>query len=89
MDYQDLKNAVAMWRRIALTSGEEYLVNYLEANLDDIWDSYAQSLEDRWIDRHSVNCYYCGRLFDERESVGHGPDGGGEVCVDCQNRMGI
>jgi hypothetical protein len=35
-----------------------------------------------WIDAHSVNCYKCGRLFDEREGyVGKG--GEGEICESC------
>lgn len=35
-----------------------------------------------WIDRHSVNCYICGKLFDERESYGT-TDDGGDICEDC------
>ena len=38
-----------------------------------------------WIDRHSVNCYDCGALVDERDAV----DGdewtgdGGSLCKEC------
>lgn len=35
-----------------------------------------------WVDRHSVNCSVCWRLFDERESIGHDGEGAGEVCPD-------
>lgn len=39
---------------------------------------------EKWLkDRHSVGCYYCGRLFDERDSIGETPSDGGEVCPDC------
>lgn len=44
-------------------------------------------MSEDWIDRHSVNCYYCGKLFDERESIGESPNDGGEVCPDCHWQM--
>ena len=38
---------------------------------------------DRWIDAHSVNCFRCGLLADERECM-PGPGGEGEICPACQ-----
>lgn len=35
------------------------------------------------IDSHSVNCFICHELVDERECV-PGPDGEGEICPRCQ-----
>lgn len=49
-------------------------------------DSYLHYLEDRWIDRHSVNCYFCGILFDEREGLpadDYNYNDGGDICPDC------
>jgi hypothetical protein len=46
--------------------------------------------EDRWIDRHSVDCYYCGALVDERDCIAaddfNGNDGG-EICPQCQKKI--
>jgi hypothetical protein len=42
--------------------------------------------EPSWIDRHSVNCHFCDRLYDDRESVAWLKDGG-EVCPDCRGRV--
>jgi len=39
-----------------------------------------------WIDKHSVNCYFCGKLFDEREGQNADPfnnNDGGDICPDC------
>ena len=35
-----------------------------------------------WIDRHSVNCFKCGELVDERECI-PGKDGEGDICPAC------
>ena len=35
-----------------------------------------------WIDSHSVNCFLCHRLFDEREGMKLSPEG--EICPKCQ-----
>ena len=39
-----------------------------------------------WIERHSVNCYFCGELVDERNCINaddfNGNDGG-SICPDC------
>ena len=42
-----------------------------------------QQREDRWIDKHSINCIACGKLVDERDCV-PAKDGEGEVCLKCQ-----
>jgi hypothetical protein len=43
-----------------------------------------------WVERHSVNCYFCGKLGDEREwmpaDVYNGGDGG-SICSDCQKKQ--
>lgn len=45
-------------------------------------------MNDEWIDRHSVNCYDCGSIVDERDCV----DGdeytkdGGSLCQQCLER---
>ena len=42
--------------------------------------------EDSWVDRHSVNCYFCSKLFDERDSYPadeFNSNGGGSICPDC------
>lgn len=39
--------------------------------------------DESWIDSHSVNCIVCGRLFDERDSVGT-TDDGGDICPACE-----
>ena len=42
-----------------------------------------------WIEKHSINCYFCGELVDERECVPNtkeygGNNDGGEICPKCQ-----
>ena len=39
-----------------------------------------------WIDKHSINCYFCGELVDERECYPADKlnnNDGGDACVDC------
>ena len=39
-----------------------------------------------WIDRHSVSCYFCARLFDERDGYPadeYNAHNGGSICPDC------
>lgn len=39
-----------------------------------------------WIDRHSVNCYFCGKLVDERDCLpadDFNDDDGGSICPAC------
>lgn len=41
-----------------------------------------------WLDRHSVGCYFCGRLFDERKGRLADPyngNDGGTICPECLN----
>ena len=60
----------------------------------DAFDSPCPSCEDEteldnepsWIVNHSINCYFCGKLFDERE--GYPADefnnnDGGTICPEC------
>jgi hypothetical protein len=55
----------------------------------DIIES-IESDTNNWIDRHSVNCYICGRLVDERDCIRadefNGGDGG-DICIDCQENI--
>ena len=39
-----------------------------------------------WQGKHSVNCYFCGVLFDEREGQNaddYNNSDGGSICPDC------
>ena len=39
-----------------------------------------------WIDKHSINCYFCGTLVDERECMPadeYNNNDGGEICQPC------
>ena len=39
-----------------------------------------------WIDKHSVGCYFCGKLFDEREGINadeFNNNDGGTICKEC------
>lgn len=41
--------------------------------------------------RHSVNCYKCGKLVDERDCMPNtkeygGNDDGGDLCPECQTQ---
>jgi len=41
---------------------------------------------DDWVDSHSVNCYFCGKLFDERDGLPadeYNDDDGGTICPEC------
>ena len=43
-------------------------------------------MDDSTMDRHSVNCYFCGVEFDEREGQRADPyngEDGGEICPKC------
>ena len=40
-----------------------------------------------WIDNHSINCYFCGELKDERECIPaneYNDNDGGDICTECQ-----
>ena len=43
-------------------------------------------MDERTIDRHSVNCFECGELVDERECI-PGVDGEGDICEVCQRKL--
>jgi len=39
-----------------------------------------------WISKHSVNCYFCSELVDERDCMPADPyneNDGGDICPDC------
>ena len=41
---------------------------------------------NNWIDRHSVGCYFCGVLFDERKGQNaddFNNNDGGSICPKC------
>ena len=37
----------------------------------------------KWIEKHSVNCFICHELVDERNCI-HGNNGEGNICPNCQ-----
>ena len=40
----------------------------------------------RWAEKHSVNCYFCGFLVDERECANadnYNDNDGGSICQNC------
>jgi|TARA_R110002020_G_scaffold367847_1_gene579753 hypothetical protein len=44
------------------------------------------NVEPRWLKKHSVNCYFCGILFDEREGLNaddFNNNDGGSICQNC------
>jgi hypothetical protein len=51
--------------------------------------SMGVGLEDmppNWLDKHSVNCYFCGELVDERECIPadeYNNNDGGDICPEC------
>ena len=45
-----------------------------------------EEIPESWVDKHSVNCYFCGKLFDEREGVPadeFNDYAGGDICPEC------
>lgn len=47
-------------------------------------------MNEREIAKHSVNCYFCGKLVDERECMPadkFNNNDGGDCCTDCQNQL--
>jgi len=43
-------------------------------------------LSDSWVDSHSVHCYFCEALIDEREAIRadkYNGDDGGMTCQSC------
>ena len=53
---------------------------------DKDWARLHRANRMRMLDRHSVNCYFCGSLADERECIPadefNGGDGG-DACPKC------
>ena len=49
-------------------------------------DVYDNREEPRWVNGHSVNCYFCGWLFDERDGENadkYNNNDGGSICPFC------
>lgn len=45
-----------------------------------------------WIDKHSVDCYFCGELADERDCIPadeYNGNDGGDICPACQTKLDI
>ena len=45
---------------------------------------------NNWIDKHSVNCYFCNTLVDERECMPadkYNYNDGGDICRVCLKDM--
>lgn len=45
---------------------------------------------NNWIDKHSVNCYFCSGLVDERECMPadeYNDNDGGSICPDCLAKL--
>ena len=68
-----------------LTATGEQWVTPAKSTLPDEPDE-PEPPEPSWIDKHSVNCYFCEALFDEREGdnadAWNGNDGG-SICPQC------
>jgi hypothetical protein len=48
-------------------------------------------MDARTLDRHSVNCYFCGELVDERECIPadeYNNNDGGSICPLCLEDKG-
>ena len=60
-------------------------------NYTDTQDRESYVPDEGAEDEHSVNCYFCGRLFDERDGVDadtmNGGDGG-TACPECAKERG-
>lgn len=43
-----------------------------------------------WVEKHSVNCYFCNAVVDERECMDadkYNGNDGGDICPDCQKTI--
>jgi len=50
-------------------------------------DNYIKA-STNWIEKHSVNCYFCGTLVDERDCLPadeYNGNDGGDICKHCQD----
>jgi hypothetical protein len=49
----------------------------------------GEAMNEHDIDKHSVNCYFCNSLVDERECIPadrYNNDDGGDICPTCQTK---
>jgi len=52
----------------------------------EVSDKCECEIEDSMIDKHSVNCYFCGKLVDERDCIpadDYNENDGGSICPEC------
>ena len=59
--------------------------NTQEITLSDDWQ-----IDNDWVERHGVTCYFCGNLVDERDCASadaYNGDDGGDICQRCQDRV--
>jgi hypothetical protein len=69
---------------------EEGSIEYLDdekttdTEFIDEWNQPAQDASPSWVDKHSVNCFNCGLLVDERECI-VGNNNEGNICPKCQH----
>ena len=83
LDPESLDFAIQYWEcpvclaRLFLNPSEECAQQFLDG--EDVYD---------WVDKHSVNCFDCGVLMDERECVpGDEITGdGGSLCEACYEK---
>ena len=55
----------------------------MESTVDrQIFAGIKNPMDERTIDRHSVNCFACGKLVDERECT-PGVGFEGDICSEC------
>ena len=50
-----------------------------------------QNFDPSWLIKHSVNCYFCGVLFDERDGLNaddFNNNDGGTICQKCLSKKG-
>jgi len=52
----------------------------------DVANKFAEEEDEPWVASHSVNCYFCGTLFDERDGIAAdrwNSGDGGTACPTC------
>ncbi len=50
-------------------------------------ECYNEVNKPRWIEKHSINCFECERLVDERDCLPN-PKGEGAFCPECAKQKG-
>lgn len=81
----ELEDFLAYWwgdKQAAVQYVDGIEVDILEHDEDVISIAHQEA----WIDRHSVNCYFCGELVDERDcspANAYNNNDGGSICPKC------